>query len=936
MTESTAEPNCSTCGGEMMSRDGQAFCPACLLQQGMQASSLGGNAALQNWTPPAIDQVALRFPNLEIESLIGQGGMGAVYKVRQTELSRPAALKLLPEAVATDPTFAERFLREARLLASLSHPHIVTVYEFGQREGLYFLLMEYVDGVTLRQASLAGPIKRLAPKEGLAVVGQLCDALQFAHDEGVVHRDIKPENILIDKRGRVKIADFGLAKLLGKPADLPTLTKTHQLMGTPTYMAPEQIEGQPVIDHRADIYSLGVVFYELLTGELPLGRFPPPSAKVDLDARLDEVVFRTLEKEPDRRYQQASDVRTDMDAIRTEALAATNEAARPNQSRSFGHGARLLIVCWSFIGTTMALYYLSLTNTLQRVAIGVAVAAVVAVLLQAFRTQSKAWAWSRLATGFILGVILPAVLLSAAIRRMEIDLNEQTQLAWNQYKQAEISIQQLNQKLNAAAGTGTVSGGGMDMGSYDAGGDSSAGSGDDMYGGSLDEGSFAYMAGSAVVIQIENSNVRLTGMDTLSPEKISTVNRILTDVHQKYLQLEADHSVVTVGDDGAVVTTICSFPREWQRLEDELWTRLDDAADIEQQRLLRLHLPLTDENRSSDSMSAMTGGGYPGAAGGMKFGMGGGGKSVASQSLPGLLGWAQPEQHSAVIKQVLAEVRIRRKGRWFEWLLPGQQTFQSGPQLPPQLRRFHREVGPATAIENARTAYARKDWKTLIDCFTHTGRFDWSFAQSKSLQPLIAEYNFGDTLHAELQHPIFAKLLAAPEGQYAAGSQNQIFGQQSQSIYNAVMEHSTYESRLKEMTDQLVMLSENGSAYVFINAVVLVRILDRTDAKHFILSRDFRFTCQPPGGDTAEGMLTFADNSEAPVRFRLVNNNWKIDAILTPETSILMMKVDATDKSSAGPPAAAIPETDDSAADDSAKKAGKPEALVSEDPQDST
>jgi serine/threonine protein kinase len=253
--------------------------------------------------------------------------MGAVCKVRQKELNHPAALKILPEAVASDPRFTERFLREARLLASLSHPHIVTVYEFGQRNGLYLLLMEFVDGVTLRQASMAGPIKRLAPKEGLAVVGQLCDALQFAHDEGVVHRDIKPENILIDKRGRVKIADFGLAKLLGKPADLPTLTSTHQLMGTPAYMAPEQVEGRPVIDHRADIYSLGVVFYELLTGELPLGRFQPPSAKAELDARLDEVVFRTLEKAPDRRYQQASQLRTDTDAIRSSSPVVQSSAS---------------------------------------------------------------------------------------------------------------------------------------------------------------------------------------------------------------------------------------------------------------------------------------------------------------------------------------------------------------------------------------------------------------------------------------------------------------------------------------------------------------------------------------------------------------------------------------------------------------------------------
>ena len=143
---------------------------------------------------------------------------------------------------------------------------------------------------------------------------QICDALQFAHDEGVIHRDIKPENILLDKRGRVKIADFGLAKLFGTKAD-HALTGTHQIMGTPHYMAPEQIQGTRDVDHRADIYSLGVTFYEMLTGELPLGRFAAPSRKVQIDVRLDEVVLRTLEVEPEKRYQQAGDVKTEVDQI---------------------------------------------------------------------------------------------------------------------------------------------------------------------------------------------------------------------------------------------------------------------------------------------------------------------------------------------------------------------------------------------------------------------------------------------------------------------------------------------------------------------------------------------------------------------------------------------------------------------------------------------
>ena len=155
----------------------------------------------------------------------------------------------------------------------------------------------------------------MKPAEALKIVPQICDALQFAHDEGIVHRDIKPENILLDKKGRVKIADFGLAKLLGKTPHDMSLTGTQQVMGTLHYMAPEQIEGARDVDHRADIYSLGVTFYEMLTGELPIGRFAAPSKKVQIDVRLDEVVLRSLEKEPEQRYQHASEIKTEMETI---------------------------------------------------------------------------------------------------------------------------------------------------------------------------------------------------------------------------------------------------------------------------------------------------------------------------------------------------------------------------------------------------------------------------------------------------------------------------------------------------------------------------------------------------------------------------------------------------------------------------------------------
>ncbi|HEY2589221.1 MAG TPA: serine/threonine-protein kinase [Tepidisphaeraceae bacterium] len=303
---------CERCGAAMGPDAAQGLCPACLLEQGLresQADTIPSNAAVNS--PTEIRELARLFPQLEILELLGRGGMGVVYKARQRGLDRLVALKILPAGVDRNPGFQERFIREARSLARLNHPNIVAVYDFGQMEGRYYFLMEFVDGANLRAMLQGG---HLTPQEALAIVPQLCDALQFAHEEGIVHRDIKPENILLDRKGRVKIADFGLAKLLSGavPQDPYTLTMPRQVLGTPHYMAPEQFERPGTVDHRADIYSMGVVFYEMLTGELPLGRFPPPSRKVQLDVRLDEVVLRTLEKEPEHRYQRAGEVKTEL------------------------------------------------------------------------------------------------------------------------------------------------------------------------------------------------------------------------------------------------------------------------------------------------------------------------------------------------------------------------------------------------------------------------------------------------------------------------------------------------------------------------------------------------------------------------------------------------------------------------------------------------
>jgi serine/threonine protein kinase len=328
--EGETKKHCPRCGAEVAEATSPGgLCPKCLLVIGLgggpgspEVIFTGANPAEP---PPTIEELAPRFPQLEIGELIGRGGMGAVYKAVQKGLGRTVALKVLPKSAGADPTFAERFAREARALARLSHAGIVGIHDSGVEDGLFYFVMEYIDGANLRQVIRA---KTTTPREALSIVAQVCDALQYAHEEGIVHRDIKPENILIDKRGRVKIADFGLAKLLGGERGGYTLTQTHQTMGTPHYMAPEQWEKPQQVDHRADIYSLGVVFYELLTGELPLGHFVPPSHKIQVDLKIDEVVLKTLAKEPERRYQHASEVKTEVQTV----------AARPDPASAKKRG----------------------------------------------------------------------------------------------------------------------------------------------------------------------------------------------------------------------------------------------------------------------------------------------------------------------------------------------------------------------------------------------------------------------------------------------------------------------------------------------------------------------------------------------------------------------------------------------------------------------
>jgi predicted Ser/Thr protein kinase len=324
MKTSDSTNACPRCGAPVTADAPQGLCPKCVL--GQAAAPEAAPTATVNI--PSLERLAVAFPQLQVLELIGRGGMGFVFKARQPHLDRFVALKLLPDSLAHDPHFAERFNREGRTLARLNHPNIVGIFDFGQAGGFYFLLMEYVDGVNLRQAMQAG---KFSPSEALAIVPKICEALQFAHEEGVLHRDIKPENILLDAKGRVKIADFGIAKIVGEDAPGASLTATGAALGTPHYMAPDQFEKPGSVDHRADIYSLGVVFYEMLTGELPIGRFSPPSQRTPVDPRVDDVVMRTLEKEREKRFQSAGEMKSNVEHL-TDTGAGTFKAAPPRMS----------------------------------------------------------------------------------------------------------------------------------------------------------------------------------------------------------------------------------------------------------------------------------------------------------------------------------------------------------------------------------------------------------------------------------------------------------------------------------------------------------------------------------------------------------------------------------------------------------------------------
>jgi serine/threonine protein kinase len=595
-----------------------------------------------------LERLARQFPQLDRFEHLGQGGMGVVYKARQRQLDRIVAVKLLPPSVGEDPAFAERFTREAQALARLNHQNIVQVYDFGRTDEYFYFVMEYVDGVNLRALIRD---RKLDPEAALKIVPQICEALQFAHDEGIVHRDIKPENILVDKKGRVKIADFGLAKLLGHAADDLSLTGTGQLMGTLGYMAPEQLQQAHSVDHRADIYSLGVVFYEMLTGQLPIGRFQPPSKKVQVDVRLDEIVLRSLETEPDRRYQHASDVKTDLETIShgTESpktatlrthpgiaetfhcpacgspnhannLRCTNCGASlrdPPIGKSSADYPRLRLIPYKNGPAVMA-YYAGVFSLIPCIGFlsGIAAICLGAIGVRNARkhpeVQGAYHAWAGIIVGSLVVLAhLALVPLSWGLLAPRSELKPAPAPATSQ---AEVVREPLPQQWLFGPG---------------------------------------------------GPQLNTAAARWIEPNQLQAVNKALQESFREYLVLEKQNSDESTDKQGHVITVVHPLTTQLGPLENHFWSRLDAVLNRGQQNFARLNLGLYPRDRTGEVLSV---GGAP--------------APVRDLVRPGLLGWGKNG----------ARFEIWREGTWYRWKIHSVWDYDdTALKLPDEYRRFWKE-----------------------------------------------------------------------------------------------------------------------------------------------------------------------------------------------------------------------------------------------------
>jgi len=320
--------------------DDTRFCGNCAAPlAGPQEAVISKTMTIQQ-SPKIISQESILGGKYRIIEPIGKGGMGVVYKAEDIKLERTVALKFLPPDLTEDPEARERFVREAKAAAALSHPHICTIHEIGEDENQYFIAMECIEGQSLKQKILKGPLDQA---EALDIALQVAEGLEEAHKKGIVHRDIKPGNIMVTDKGSVKVMDFGLVKVLGGSL----ITKEDKTMGTVAYMSPEQAQGE-VVDQRTDIWSLGVVLYEMLTGQLPFkGEFeqsmihsilnhePEPLTRLcpSLPKEAQNVVLTALAKNPAGRYQAMEELREDLAAV-AEGLKPLR--ARPIRGRILG------------------------------------------------------------------------------------------------------------------------------------------------------------------------------------------------------------------------------------------------------------------------------------------------------------------------------------------------------------------------------------------------------------------------------------------------------------------------------------------------------------------------------------------------------------------------------------------------------------------------
>lgn len=308
------------------------------------------------WEPPTLEDLQLQLPQYEVTAFIARGGMGAVYRAIQRTLKREVAIKVLPPGIEDgDMQFTERFKQEAQAMARLSHPNIVAVHDAGETTGgLLYFVMEYMEGTDV--AHLIASEGKIAPAQAVPIITAVCEALAFAHEEGIIHRDIKPSNIMLDRKGRVKVADFGLAKAVNVESSL--MTRSNVAMGTPDFIAPEALTPGMTVDGRADIYAVGVMLYQMLTGQVPRGRFDPPSELVpQVDSAFDDIVDKAMQTDRERRYSTATDMKWDVESVALEKNAASkasapnlNEARTPPASAHGRQPQRVLFIAAAVIG----------------------------------------------------------------------------------------------------------------------------------------------------------------------------------------------------------------------------------------------------------------------------------------------------------------------------------------------------------------------------------------------------------------------------------------------------------------------------------------------------------------------------------------------------------------------------------------------------------